>query len=152
MVFSSADAVVKSSKSLGNLLTIYRRASLQKEAKYDEQFCSQPAMSRGIGTGPGVHYDGYSFHGDGVKKDPRHAHAAIWPKFRSAAEDRASGGGFGAPPPLPPKKSGKPLRREALPMDPAARGLKPSSSRTKASIGVAKDGNHDNEEKMGSPS
>ena len=60
-------------------------------------------MSRGIGTGPRVHYDGYSFQGAGVTKDSRHAHAAIWPKFRSSAEDVRNSGSFGPPPPLPPR-------------------------------------------------
>ena len=52
-------------------------------------------MSRGIGTGPGVYYDGYSFQGEGVTKDSRHKHQAIWPKFRSASEDLRKDRGLG---------------------------------------------------------
>jgi hypothetical protein len=91
-------------------------------------------MSRGIGTGPGVYYDGYSFQGEGVAKDPRHTHQAIWPKFRSASEDLRKDRGFGDPPPLPGKKrngGGKPGpsagKDAAMPMDPVARGLKPAA-------------------------
>eukprot|EP00746_Dinoflagellata_sp_MGD_P115362 gnl/MRDRNA2_/MRDRNA2_51509_c0_seq1.p1 gnl/MRDRNA2_/MRDRNA2_51509_c0~~gnl/MRDRNA2_/MRDRNA2_51509_c0_seq1.p1 ORF type:complete len:185 (+),score=32.11 gnl/MRDRNA2_/MRDRNA2_51509_c0_seq1:131-685(+) len=53
-------------------------------------------MSRGISAGGGVWYDGYSFHGDGIVKDVRHAHSSIHPKFRSASHDlRRSIDGFG---------------------------------------------------------
>ena len=54
-------------------------------------------MSRGVGTGGGVWYDGYQFQGKGVKKDVRHEHASIHPTFRSSADDlrRSIGGGFG---------------------------------------------------------
>ena len=70
-------------------------------------------MSRGVGpSGDGqVWCDGYSFQGEGVAKDPRHAHGAIHPKFRSAAADLRRGlGGFGWTSGL-----------DATPMDPAAR-------------------------------
>ena len=95
-------------------------------------------MSRGIGTGPGVYYDGYSFQGEGVTKDSRHKHQAIWPKFRSASEDLRKDRGFGDPPPLPGKKrNGKgggmsgAVKDAAMPMDPVARGLKPASKGAK---------------------
>ena len=56
-------------------------------------------MSRGVGpSGDGaVWFDGYQFQGAAARKDPRHAHAAIHPKFRSGAADlrRSLQGGFG---------------------------------------------------------
>ena len=70
-------------------------------------------MSGGVGpSGDGkVWCDGYSFQGEGVAKDPRHTHAAIHPKFRSAAADLRRGlGGFGWTSGL-----------DTIPMDPAAR-------------------------------
>ena len=46
-------------------------------------------MARGVGpSGDGeVWVDGYQFQGPDVEKDPRHEHAAIYPKFRSGAAD-----------------------------------------------------------------
>jgi hypothetical protein len=90
-------------------------------------------MSRGIGAGPGVYYDGYSFQGEGVTKDSRHKHQAIWPKFRSASEDLRKDRGFGDPPPLPGKKRNGEgaVKDAAMPMDPVARGLKPASKGAK---------------------
>ena len=48
-------------------------------------------MSRGVGTGGSVWFDGYGFHGPGHQMDARHTHAAIHPKFRSAREDMNKG-------------------------------------------------------------
>ena len=66
-------------------------------------------MSRGTGTGGGVWYDGYGFHGPGHASDPRHTHAAIHPKFRSAREDMNKG------------TFGWTSTYNATPMDPSAR-------------------------------
>ena len=56
-------------------------------------------MSRGVGpTADGqVWFDGYQYQGDAVRTDPRHAHVAIHPRFRSGAADlrRSLHGGFG---------------------------------------------------------
>ena len=56
-------------------------------------------MSRGVGpSGDGAAwFDGYQFQGDAVRTDPRHAHVAIHPRFRSGAADlrRSLQGGFG---------------------------------------------------------
>lgn len=54
-------------------------------------------MSRGVGTGNGVWFDGYSFHGKGIEKDPRHAHDVVHPRYRSVVDDvrRSLHGGFG---------------------------------------------------------
>ena len=89
-------------------------------------------MSRGIGAGPGVYYDGYSFQGEGVTKD-----SGTSTRRSGPSSERVRGSQEGPrvrdPPPLPGKKRNgeEAVKDAAMPMDPVARGLKPASKGAK---------------------
>lgn len=82
-------------------------------------FCVHTSMSRYNGSG---WYDGYGFHGAGHKADPRHTHAAIHPKFRSAREDFNKG------------SFGWTSTYSSTPMNPSLRGIKTKPSSTSARV------------------